>query len=191
VLVAFGWGSINFQDYFINSQIYLFFSLCFVLLYACKFHYDFSGKISVKNLLPKSSLPPLRCPLPPPPPHEGKLHVKYCKRSFCGVVAMARDLEEEEEQEFEEWNWGSLNASTAADTTARCCCCCSSRRLRLLRKTWRDADLLLLLLLFQSVVSKKDSCVFEFSCKLGFHNLLKILLFYLHDLKLHHILHQP
>ncbi len=137
MLVAFGRGSINFQEDFINSPIYLFSSLCFVLLYACKFHYDLSGKISVKNLLPKSPLPPLRCPLPPPPRMKGSFTSKCCKQSFCGVVAMA--TEEEEEQELEEFYWGSLSASTAADTTARGCC--SSRRLRILGKTWRDAHL--------------------------------------------------
>jgi hypothetical protein len=41
-------------------------------------------------------------PVAPSPPDEGKLHVKCCKKSFCGVVAMAIDLEEEEEEEEEE-----------------------------------------------------------------------------------------
>jgi hypothetical protein len=32
---------------------------------------------------------------------KGSFDVKCCKQSFCGVVAMAIDLEEEEEQECE------------------------------------------------------------------------------------------
>jgi hypothetical protein len=72
-----------------------------------------------------------------------------------------------------------VSASTAADTIARCCC--SSRRLRILRKTLRDADLKssagFVGVVVVVPVSKKDPCVFEFSCKLGFDNLLKILLF--------------